>query len=165
MWSRPLYHLVLLIMLGGAYAGSLSSCTKSITTEDSTLSAKAMLLRDMGNGVCLQVQAGLMWQINESQQFSTWKEANDYVATLQLAGFNDWRLPTHHECLSLIELLELKKGNCPIRFRKGHWVSSKNKHESGYWEDYPLCGGSEFHWVKEKKGAVRAVRRKGTPPF
>jgi len=118
-----------------------------------------MLLTDMGNGTCLQLPSGLLWQMKKSHVFSTWNEANEYITTLKLAGFGDWRLPTRDECLSLLEVLEMKKGNCPITIKRGHWIRNNEKAESGYWEDYPLCGGSEFRWVREKKGSVRGVRR------
>ncbi|MBU0962009.1 MAG: DUF1566 domain-containing protein [Proteobacteria bacterium] len=157
---RPvtIYRFALLFMLVVGCFFSLSSCHKSTATADRTVSSKEMLLKDMGNGVCRQLPSGLMWQIKESQKFSTWNEANEYVNTLKLGGFDDWRLPTRDECLNLSELLEMKKGDCPIKIKAGHWVSNKNKGESGYWEDYPLCGGSEFRWVKDKKGSVRGVR-------
>jgi hypothetical protein len=111
----------------------------------------------MGNGVCFQSSAGLMWQTEPSTMFSTYEEAEEYVAGLKLGGFNDWRLPTRNELLSLSELLLLKKGDCSIRIKKGHWVTDNNR-QAGFWDDYPLCGGPEFRWVKSSKGLVRAVR-------
>lgn len=159
MLSATLSRCFILILLVTGCFFSFSSCSKSTPNGDDTVSGKQMLLMDMGNGVCRQLPSGLMWQIQESQEFSTWKEANDYVSTLKLGGFDDWRLPTRDECLSLAESLELKEGNCPIKFKKGHWTSNDDKNESGYWEDYPLCGGSEFRWIKDKKGSVRGVRQ------
>lgn len=159
MWPAIIYHFSLLVMLGAGCLFSLTSCSKSTPNLDEPVSGKEISLMNMGNGVCRQLPSGLMWQIQESKKFSTWNEANEYVSTLKLGGFDDWRLPTRDECLTLTELLELKIGDCPIKIKKGHWISNNDKGESGYWEDYPLCGGSEFRWVKEKKGSVRGVRR------
>lgn len=89
---------------------------------------------------------------------ATLVEAADYVDKLQLAGFDDWRLPTRDECRMLAELLLMKKGDCPIKITKGHWASDNKKPTPGFWDDYPLCGGPEFRWVKTTEGFVRAVR-------
>lgn len=159
MRSTTILRYSILFLLMPACVFSLSSCARSIAAGDDTVSRKEMLLINMGNGICLQHPSGLMWQIEESQKFSNLNDAINYVTTLTLGGFNDWRLPTRDECLSLAELLEMKIGDCPIKIKRGHWVSNNNKHESGYWEDYPLCGGSEFRWIKDKKSTVRAVRR------
>ncbi len=158
MRLTAIYRCSILFILGAACVTNLASCSKPMTTDDDSVLRKEVLLKDMGNGVCRQLPSGLMWQIKESQKFSTWNEANDYVKGLKLGGFDDWRLPTREECLNFSELLEMKKGDCPIKFKRAHWISNNNRHKSGYWEDYPLCGGSEFRWVKGKKGTVRAVR-------
>lgn len=115
-------------------------------------------LQDLGNGICRQSPSGLMWQIRESKKFSSRQEADDYVRGLELGGFHDWRLPTRAECLALSQLLLLRKGDCPISFTRGHWVSDNRKPKPGFWDEYPLCGGSDFRWVNEQRGSVRAVR-------
>lgn len=50
--------------------------------------------------------SGLMWQQSGSDKFMTLKEAKDYVVQLnhdRFAGYNDWRLPTLEEAMSLVE--------------------------------------------------------------
>lgn len=158
MSSRITYCCSLLVMLWGATAFILASCTTTVTTEDGSVVQKKVFLEDMGNGMCRQLPAGLIWQVKESRKIATLDEANEYVNSLQLGGFDDWRLPTRAECLTFSELLEFKKGNCPIKFKRAHWVSNHKKNQPGYWEDYPLCGGSEFRWIKGTQGSVRAVR-------
>lgn len=149
----------ILFILGVSCAFSLTSCSKSVPTEGgSNVAAKKALLEDLGNGVCRQPRSGVMWQIKEIRKIPTRKEANEYVNSLQLGGYNDWRLPTRAELLSLSELLLFPKGDCSIEFYRAHWVSDEKGDSSGYWEEYSLCGGSEFHWVTGKKGSVRAVR-------
>jgi Protein of unknown function (DUF1566) len=158
MWTKTNNRCSILFILALACTLLLASCTSSVTTGDGSAHRKNVLLEDMGNGVCRQVPSRLMWQIKKSQKFSTRDEANEYVSSLQLGGFDDWRLPTREEYLFLSELLALNKDTCPIKFKRAHWASDRHKGNPGHWEDYPLCGGSEFLWVKGEEGSVRAVR-------
>ena len=138
------YHIFLLV--GVIAVLTLSSCAKSVQTGSEGLARERVVLEDMGNGVCRQFPSGLMWQMKKSRKISTWEEANAYVNTLQLGGFDDWRLPTPEEILDLAELLDIKKGACSIKIKRGLWVNGdKSKGNIGHWEDYPLCAGSEFH--------------------
>jgi len=148
----------ILLLAGLIFVSTLSSCSKPTTTKADDITRHNVFVKDTGNGVCHQIPAGLMWQIKESKMISTWEEANEYTSSLQLGGFDDWRLPTRDECLMLTELLLMKKGDCPIKIKKGNWVSNSNKLKPGLWDDYPLCGGPEFRWVDSKEGFVRAVR-------
>ncbi len=150
MQSITRFRHAILFLSGITSLFILAACADPVTTEK--------VLEDMGNGVCQQLPSRLMWQIKESPKFSTWQEAKDYADSLELGGFDDWRLPTREECLFLAELLEITKGDCPITFSKAHWVSKESRKNPGHWESYPLCGGSELRWVKGKNGSVRAVR-------
>lgn len=158
MWQKTIHRCSILFILGLGCVFSQASCTHSVTTGDDGVPRKTVLLEDMGNGVCRQLPSGLMWQIKESRKFSSWNEANEYVNSLELAGYTDWRLPTRDECLDLSEILQIKKGTCPIKFKRAHWIRGKKNGKTGYWDDYPLCGGSELRWVRGKEGSVRAVR-------
>lgn len=119
----------------------------------------------MGNGVCRQLPAGLMWQIDKSEMISNWQEAEEYADRLELGGFDDWRLPTRNECFRLSNLLLMKKGDCPIKIKKGQWVTETKKVKSGFWEDYPLCGGPEFRWIKTKGGFCSCSSALRNNPF
>ena len=159
MWLKRSYRFTILFILGVLCTVILSSCNNPLPTEGgSNFAVKKPVLENMGNGMCRQSAVGLMWQIEENRKFPTPEEARKYVESLQLGGYDDWRLPTRSECLNLSELLLLKKGDCPINFKRAHWVNDGKKNKSGYWEDYPLCGGSEFRWSRGKDGSVRAVR-------
>jgi uncharacterized protein DUF1566 len=153
-----MYRYSILLLAGLLSVSTLSSCSKPVATEADGVSKGEVFLEDMGNGVCRQLPSGLMWQIERSKKFSTWEEANEYVNRLELGGYNDWRLPTRNECLTFSELLLIKKGDCSIKIKKSHWISDNKKRKPGFWDEYPLCGGSEFRWVKSKEGFVRAVR-------
>lgn len=134
--------------------------TSGKKSTDHALSSSHLRLENLGNGICREVSSGLMWQIEESEEFSTWVEADTYVKTISLAGFHDWRLPTYDEWYKLTELLQMQKSvDCPIKIKGSCWISDNKKNgKAGHWEDYPLCGGPELHWIKSKKGTVRAVR-------
>jgi hypothetical protein len=50
--------------------------------------------------------SGLVWQSSGTEQQMTLDEANNYIKELnerKFGGFNDWRLPTLEEALSLME--------------------------------------------------------------
>ncbi len=50
--------------------------------------------------------SGLMWQQSGSNRKVRFKDIKDYLAKLnreQYAGYNDWRLPTLEEAMSLVE--------------------------------------------------------------
>jgi hypothetical protein len=56
---------------------------------------------DDGVGV-LDNATSLMWVAGESKRM-TWKDAGEYVKTLTVAGFTDWRLPTVEELFCLAD--------------------------------------------------------------
>lgn len=146
------------LLMTAIILSTLYSCAKPVETEVDNISLHTVFLKDLGNGVCHQLPSGLMWQIDTSENFFNFQDAREYANKLELGGFNDWRLPTRDECFTLSTLLFMKKGNCPIKIKKGHWVTENRKGKSGFWDDYPLCGGPEFHWIKTTNGYVRAVR-------
>lgn len=56
---------------------------------------------DNGDGTVTDLVTGLMWQKDPGEKVS-WKMAMDGVATANLAGYSDWRVPTIKELYSLI---------------------------------------------------------------
>jgi len=58
-------------------------------------------LTDHGNGTISDHSTGLMWQQSGPDQKMTWEEALEYCETLNMEGYNDWRLPNVKELQSI----------------------------------------------------------------
>jgi hypothetical protein len=48
-------------------------------------------------------KSGLTWQRMTPKSMQTWRDANDYCEELALGAFDDWRLPSRLELLTLVE--------------------------------------------------------------
>jgi hypothetical protein len=60
--------------------------------------------QDNGDGTVTDLSTGLMWQQTpDLENKSTWSEAVAGAATLGLAGYDDWRLPSIKELYSLMD--------------------------------------------------------------
>ena len=79
----------------------------------------------------------LTWQGGGEFPPMTWKDAKDYVSSLSYAGFNDWRLPTLGEAMSLMEPTPQDQE------RESMFVN-------------PLFNDTPFIWTSEKYSASRA---------
>ncbi|NIW78481.1 MAG: DUF1566 domain-containing protein, partial [Calditrichae bacterium] len=56
--------------------------------------------------VIIDESSGLYWQQSASAKRMTYKQAQhyiDYLNLIQFAGFDDWRLPTLEEAMTLVE--------------------------------------------------------------
>ena len=56
---------------------------------------------DNGDGTVTDTETGLMWQQDEA--YMNWESALSYCENLELAGYNDWRLPNINELQSLVD--------------------------------------------------------------
>ncbi|MCP4114820.1 MAG: DUF1566 domain-containing protein [Desulfobacteraceae bacterium] len=69
--------------------------------QDATYQGNSPAYTDNGDGTVTDMNTGLMWQKNPGQK-KTWDEAQAEIASFELAGHQDWRLPTIKELYSLI---------------------------------------------------------------
>ncbi|MCI0697291.1 DUF1566 domain-containing protein [candidate division KSB1 bacterium] len=82
------------------------------------------------------ITTGLSWQQSGSPDQLIFEQAQDYVKELnakKYAGFNDWRLPTLEEAMSLMER-ETKQGNLyidPLFDRQQTWIWTADKESAG----------------------------------
>lgn len=102
--SKPLPHLAAeevkaMIKLHDFFDSSYNNSGKGVTHSYETREYK-------GEKIVLDHATGLMWQQSGSPNLMNSAEAKKYLQSLRvksLAGFNDWRLPTLEEAMSLME--------------------------------------------------------------
>jgi hypothetical protein len=58
---------------------------------------------DNGDGTITDQSTGLMWQTTDDGVTRNWEEALAYAEGLQLAGYDDWRLPNAKELQSIVD--------------------------------------------------------------
>ncbi len=85
--------------------------------------------------------SGLLWQRGGSENYMTYHSAEAYIDSLnriRFAGYQDWRLPTVEEAMSLVESTRLRGGSFidPIFDNTQWWI----------WTADRVSGGS-FRWV------------------
>jgi len=78
--------------------GSISSCSNG---QDGLYTGFNPNYTDNGDGTITDNITGLMWQQDPGEKM-TYEEAVNNASTFNLAGYNDWRLPTIKELYSLI---------------------------------------------------------------
>lgn len=111
----------------------------------------------------LDVKTGLMWQYDGSPEQMKIEKAFRWIDELNLnchAGFNDWRLPTLEEAMSLMEPKE--KSDLYINYafdskQKNIWTSDMMKSELKWWTVDYLNGKCQSQDI-DKPNYVRPVR-------
>jgi hypothetical protein len=56
---------------------------------------------DNGDGTVTDLNTGLTWLQKPSQEKYVWRKAGEYAETLEFAGYDDWRLPSLKELISI----------------------------------------------------------------
>jgi len=88
---------------------------------------------DIGQETIVDRSTGLMWQRRGHPEEVTWSQAKEYCENLNLAGFDDWRMPTLSEQQALCRSLS-KPGVSPKKHPLFSWNSST------YWSSTPQAG-------------------------
>lgn len=60
-------------------------------------------LIDNGDGTITDLATGLMWQKADDGESRDWEDALKYAEELELAGYDDWRLPNGKELQSIVD--------------------------------------------------------------
>jgi len=69
---------------------------------------------DNGDGTISDLATGLMWQMADDGQTRDWEDALSYAESLDLAGYDDWRLPDVKELQSIVDYTKsLQTTNSP----------------------------------------------------
>jgi hypothetical protein len=99
---------------------------------------------DHGDGTVSDNLTLLMWQKATSTSMYTWGStttagtAQNYCATLALAGYSDWRLPTYIELLSLVDYAVVTPSIDPV---------FTNTPPTLFWTSTPYAGAAGGAWV------------------
>ncbi|MCP4985399.1 MAG: DUF1566 domain-containing protein [Colwellia sp.] len=116
------------------------------------------------NKVIVDHATGLTWQQSGSDVYMNYSQANTYIVSLnrdQFAGYNDWRLPTLEETITLIE--QEKNSNELFvdsefgKEQKWIWTSDKSSVSSA-WVIYFVYGYCGYCDLSLNDCYVRAVR-------
>jgi hypothetical protein len=81
---------------------------------------------------------GLMWQQTVDAQSYTWADAKTYCEGLSLVGYDDWRLPTRIELVSLVDFTQSSPTIDPTGF--------PNTPSEYFWSSSPVAGYSYNAW-------------------
>ena len=89
----------------------------------------------------------LMWQDGDlSPHEMTHDEAVHYCENLNSAGFNDWRLPTIKELLSITDDTRFEPA-INKAFKNVAYETTDHRGERGYWSQTKSAGASSSVWV------------------
>ena len=120
---------------------------------------------DNGDGTVTDNKTGLMWQQETVGKQRTWDEAVQYCENLNLAGYNDWRLPKIEELQSIIDYTRydpaIDTSVFPDTMSLGYWSSTTaTNYTSSAWL-VSFYGGNVSNYYKSYVYYVRAVRKGG----
>ncbi len=123
--------------------GQTASYTASFG-EDADYTRNAPDLTDNPDGTITDNVTGLMWpQVDGGEM--TWEDAVTYAASLSLGGHTDWRLPTSHELLNM-----LNHGLHPS-LDQTYFQFDNNDF---WWGATPYVGDPDKIWVANAGGGV-----------
>ena len=119
-------------------------------------------LVDNKDGTVTDTETGLMWQQDEAL-YMNWETALSYCEDLELAGYDDWRLPNINELQSLVDYSKHNPAidtSFPNAESSGYWSSTTGSSNAVYaWIVYFLSGFVDgFSYDKSYSYYVRAVR-------
>jgi len=113
-----------------------------------------------GDTVTYDATTSLTWQATTELPQLDWERAQAYVDTLTYAGFDDWRLPTLEEAMSLMEPEENEETGrfVDLLFNDTPWIWTSDKHfASRAWLVIFNNGSCNYNDVNSSNH-VRAVR-------
>ncbi len=110
---------------------------------------------------------GLMWQQAASSEYMLYSLATEWIKNLNkrcFAGYNDWRLPTLEEAMTLMEHAPNSAGLYidPIfnsQQRSWMWTADRGEADSAWYVNFNY-GYSRLNRIKSGNNHVRAVRRR-----
>ncbi|MFI3268005.1 MAG: DUF1566 domain-containing protein [Rikenellaceae bacterium] len=92
---------VLLYDADGAVVENINPGDSLYGQDAHYLTGAKMSYKNNGDGTISDLNTGLMWQMIPVDQGFDWQGASDYCENLELAGYDDWRLPSAKELYSI----------------------------------------------------------------
>lgn len=115
--------------------------------------------------VFVDQDTALMWQdVAENREVAlTWPEAKANCEDLELAGYDDWWLPSENEMSTLIDTnrpqgRKIKKGIIYYKNSGAYWTSSTYAWNAPYAWVVDFGTGATYTLEKEERRFVRCVR-------
>ncbi len=108
---------------------------------------------------------GLMWQDDEypSRSKRDLNGANKYCQELEFSNFDDWRVPTYEELLTIVDYDRYDSAIVPLfknTFPKRYWSSSQDVSAPDYAWVIDFGQGKTSTTIKSRRHYVRCVREK-----
>lgn len=115
---------------------------------------------DNRDGTITDTKTDLIWQKEADCKAYTWPEAMNYCRGLNLAGHEDWRLPTVQELVSLVDYGRFDMAIDPAFqcFSAYYWSSTTNAYNTDSAWNVSFYSGSNYYYDKSNSYYVRAVR-------
>lgn len=120
----------------------------------------------LASDVLIDNKTGLMWQDNHATKstMKDWKGAMDFCQALQLAGHDDWRLPTIKELESVITPLSRYNPTVKDTFKNVggsgyYWSSTEDESDTLSARMMNFKRGYDYINYKTYKRYVRCVRK------
>ena len=114
-----------------------------------------------GGGTVTDTATGLMWQQDEAGLMN-WETALSYCENLQLAGYDDWRLPNINELQSLVDYSTYYPAIDHYAFPNAvsslYWSSTTAARTTYYAWHVHFYYGYVANYFKSNSYYVRAVR-------
>lgn len=120
-----------------------------------------------GNMV-IDTKLGLMWQDNNAAKSikKKWKVAKEYCQNLSFGKYNDWRMPSYDELISIIDYDRYEPAIMPSfkstafgSYREVYWSNSKYEGGKDVLGVY-FTGGHSASLYKSDKHHIRCIRNK-----
>jgi hypothetical protein len=116
---------------------------------------------DNNDGTITDTLTGLMWQ-KETITGQSWKDALNTCQKLELAGYNDWRLPGKEVLRSIVDYTQyaasLNKQYFPQSASTAYWTSTSDQQQPTQAWCIHFQYGNDLSRSKNQLYAVRAVR-------
>lgn len=78
--------------------------------------AEIRVIQERSNAIYLDPKTNLVWTTRDNGKDIDWRRAHDYCSQLELAGFDDWRLPILGELEDIMEPLSNAGYSTPEEF-------------------------------------------------